>query len=261
MALYTTLVDDDEDIRYQGAAAVSLLPSVVETTVGNRQCSQHSLSPPAAKCKLLQFLRDCYPTSRILYSRAVEKLIGLQLLSSDFAIVEYRNDADAITFRSVKEVLADAQKPQFEVFIEEKQNLYIDLVEEAKNWAELLTRLDCDVRDMNVFTALEHWTMDGVLHLRELCKKTSDEPIGWASDPETFTVFVRVILAAKVVIIHSRAHSANETSTETVQKGHLEELLMLANSCRLHSLLVGRLENVIMDAENIQQSCIEAAVR
>ena len=251
MALHDTLVDDDEDVRYQGAATVSLLPSAIETDLYDRQCSNHSLSPPAAKSKLLQFLRESYPTSRTLQFRAVEILTGLQLSSSDIAVINDCNGAGAISLRPIKEILADAQKPQLAVFVEEKQNLYIDLVEEAEVWAGLMTGLNHDVRDDKLVGALELWTMDGLSYLLELCKTTSDKPSGWASNPETFTIFVRVILATKVVFVHSKAQSTNGETAEIIHKKHLEELLALAKSSRLHSLLVDRLENIVMELQEV----------
>lgn len=248
IALYDTLVDDDEDIRDQGAATVSLLLSAFQTNRSVKHVSNRSLSPPAAKRRLLQYLNEAYRTSRTLCHRALEKLTDSQLSSSGDAVSRSRDDEGEIKLRPVAEILAYAHKPQLAVFVEEKQNLYIDSVEEAEVWAKVLVGLDPDAWNAKLAAPLETWTMEGLLHLIQTCKENKDAPLGLTSKPGIYTLFIRVILSAEILSSRTEVPLTEGHMSGDVFIALLRELLELGRRARLHDLLIRRLGTMLGEA-------------
>jgi len=245
IALYSTLIDDDEDVRDQGAVAVSSLLSAAESDPSTENALTLSLSPPAAKRRLLRFLQARYRTSGSLCIAAIERLTGLQVTSG---VMPPSLNSDLVTrmkLRPVAAISMDAQKPQLAVFVEEKQNLYINPVEEAEVWSELLMGLDSEAWDDKVAIALQLWTTNGLSHFLNTLKERKDRPLGLMSQPEIYTLFVRVVLCAKVLMSLPVSASANESAMENLCKGLLEDLLELGQSNGLHMLLLDRLEQVL----------------
>jgi len=147
--------------------------------------------------------------------------------------------------RPVAAISMDAQKPQLAVFVEEKQNLYINPVEEAEVWSELLMGLDSEAWDDKVAIALQLWTTNGLSHFLNTLKERKDRPLGLMSQPEIYTLFVRVVLCAKVLMSLPVSASANKPAMENLCKGLLEDLLELGQSNGLHALLLNRLKQVL----------------
>jgi len=147
--------------------------------------------------------------------------------------------------RPVAAISMDAQKPQLAVFVEEKQNLYINPVEEAEVWSELLKSLDSEAWDDTVATALGIWTADGLSHFINTIKKQNDRPLGLMSQPEFYTLFVRAVLCAKVLMSLPVSASINEQAVENPCKQLLEEFLQLGQSKSLHGLLLDHIRQVL----------------
>ena len=238
IALYDTLIDDDEDIRDQGAATVSLLLSNKKLNTAKRENLSYSLSPPAAKHRLLLFIQETFRYSERMQAKAIEKMIGLKYPVKVGSAMENSSDRDKIRLRPVAEILADAQTPDTAVFVEERQNLYVDSVGEADAWAYLLVVLDADVCNASALAALELWTKDGLLHLIDTCKKQKDNSLGFTSDPDIHLLFMRTILATKVLINFSTRTSAKWRLRGDVHRKLLNELQELGKGISLHGLLL-----------------------
>lgn len=246
LALYDTLLDDDEDVRDQGATAVSALISAIDSDLTSDYGSSLSLSPPAAKHKLLDFIREGYRTSTSMYVRTVERLVGLQL--SPCTTSERDDSSDtlrAATMRPVGEISLEAQVPQTAVFVEEKQNLYIDTVKEAEIWAEVLIGLDRNACVVEVADALEVWTVDGLLHFLDNTGQSGDSVFGPTSLPYVFTLFMRVILSARVILARLKSASGQVRITGTRCWKLLDELLKLGKDLDLQSLLIDRMDQIL----------------
>lgn len=138
------------------------------------------------------------------------------------------------------------------VFIEERQNLYIDTVSEAEGWAELLLRLDPDAWSSSLVSELETWTVDGIAHIFEILQDTVDGALSLTTKPEVFSLFTGVILAAKVLIVSCGIHQySKRKDKEHVCVGLLEKLLELGRSTHFHDLLLYRVEEIV---QGIRQS-------
>lgn len=252
LALYDTMLDDDEDVRDQGATTVSALLSAIDSDSPRDFGSSLSLSPPAAKLRLLNFIRESYRTSTGMYVRAAERMVGLQLfpcIHSKGADGTYASRA--ATLRPVAEISLEAQMPQLAVFVEEKQNLYIDTVKEAEVWAEVLIGLDSDACIVEVADALEAWTTDGLSHFLDTLRQSGDSAFGPTSSPEVFTLFMRVILSAKTILARSVPASGQWSMRATPCWKLLEEVLKLSRDNELHSLLIDHIEKIMEVLEGV----------
>ena len=246
MVLYNTLLDDDEDIRAQGSRIVSSLLSA-HTDAGV------SLSAAAAKSRLLGFLAHRYRGSKALFIEATQKLIGspsiFSATSQKYAI---DNDDDPqnipLQLRPVAELSLEARTTQIAVFVEEKQNLYVDEVLEADGWANLLVHMDPEAWEPTVVSTLESWTASGLQYLLDFCEDVYD--LGASSPmsiPQMYTLFMRVILSAKVLMNGATQMGSRKIATKQEFKVLLEKLLKLGTQKRLHGLLLDRIQYILND--------------
>lgn len=247
LALYDRLVDDDEDIRDQGAKTVSTLLSTTDNDPFSEDRKSLSLSPPAAKRRLLDHLVKSYRSLTYIFTRAAERLTGVKSRSQT---ISYKwNDEPIATgkigFLSVAELSTEARKPQTAVFAEEKQNLYIDDVEEAEAWAGALIQVDNSAWDDEIARALERWTTEGINHFLELFQDQADGPLGLSSEPEIFTLIMRVILAAKVLIVRWEPQELEEDASKGTMRSLLMQLYELGRKVDLHSLLLNTIGEVL----------------
>ena len=246
MVLYDTLLDDDEDIRAQGSRIVSsLLSSHTDTGV--------SLSAAAAKSKLLVFLAHRYRGSKALFEEATRKLTGS---SSMFSATSHKyaidNDDDPqnipLQLRPVAELSLEARKTQIAVFVEEKQNLYVDEVLEADGWAKILVHMDPEAWEPTVVSTLESWTASGLQCLLDFCGNVYDlEALSPISIPQMYTLFMRVILSAKVLMNGATQMDSKRNATKQEFGVLLEKLLELGTQKRLHGLLLDRIQYILDD--------------
>lgn len=253
LALYDSLVDDDEDVRDQGARVVSTILSMITSPAADfKGTSTVSLSPPAAKKRLLQFLCEGYRNSRSLCMESVRRLTGMaSALDSPPAMMqEYGPQTgegmSILPLHPVVDLSLEARKTSTVVFVEEKQNLYIDILSEAEAWAELLIKLDPDAWLANLASELVTWTVDGLTHILEIIQNSIDGALSPTSKPEVFALFTRVLLTAKVLIIRGGLHlSLKETGKEQVCVGLLGKVLDLGRSRLFHDLLLYHIESIL----------------
>ena len=258
LALYDSLVDDDEDVRDQGARIASTIISKLTATDGGNDTATLSLSPPAARKRLHGFLFDNYATSITLCVESVRRLTGMDS-APDFVSADVQGDESqskqgksVLRLLPVADLSLKAQTLSTVVFVEERQNLYIDTVSEAESWAGLLLQLDPDAWPSRLASDLETWSVEGLRHITEILQEGVDGALNLTSKPEVFTLFTRVLQAARVVIMRRRSHSSPEKNGEEhVCVRLLEKLLNLGRSRQLHDLLLYRIEVIL---EEISQS-------
>ena len=254
LALYDSLVDDDEDVRDHGARVVATVLSADLFTTADRNTNRLSLSPPAAKQRLLLFLYDGYQNSMLLIVESVRRLTGSpSALDSTSAKMQdnepqTRQGKSILYLRPVADISIEAQTTSTVVFVEERQNLYIDTVSEAEDWADLLIRFDPDSWPLSLVSELEAWTVGGLANIVDLLQTSVDGVLSPTSKPEVFTLFTRVLLAAKVLIMRYEAEaSLKERGEEHVCIRLLEKLLDLGRSKHLHDLLLHRIETILVE--------------
>ena len=256
LALYGSLVDDDEDVRDQGARVISTVLSVTTTPAADSSITTMSLSPPAAKIGWLRFLCESYRGSMLLCVESVRRLTGMGLaLDSTSAIIldnepQIGEGKSVLRLRPVVDLSLEARTTSTVVFVEERQNLYVDTVSEAEDWAELLCCLDHNAWHSSLASDLEIWTMEGLAHILEILQNSIDGALSPTSKPEVFTLYTRVLLAAKVLIMRGGLNvSSNGKGKEDVCVGLLQKLLDLGRSRFFHNLLLHRIEVILRDFE------------
>lgn len=273
MALYDRLVDDDEDIRDIGAELVSQLVSGSTDSHGGRivKCS---LSPPAARLRLLRFFSRQHGNSKVPRIEAVRRLLpAFRPAQQNESTVELDagspderaaiQQPKSTRIRPVRELLKEAMIPTTQVFVRERQNLYIDDVQEARAWAQILT----DISQWKNNSSFNKWTIAGISTLTHTVDQKAErgpdghslidgrsvespnaeddtgDCFGWASKPEVFTLGMRVILAAGVLL--SRKEGEVDADVKGKCKTRLERLLTVGLRNRLHELWIIEVQHIL----------------
>ena len=219
LALWDALVDDDEDVRDLGAKTASQLLSR-RASVGGTETNRHlSLSPPATRPRLMKLILDHYKQSNFLWNEAVSRLTGI---SPSQGMLQNKNAAAGSSYICPLSVMLEiAKTPDTALFVEEKQNLYIDEVEEARFWADALTEMSSTESLIDMLSrTLAIWTTEGLSFLAGAVADEQDGAFSWTSKPEVFTLGVRIILAAKVLISHGiNINTCRMLLNDILQKG------------------------------------------
>ncbi|KAI9797930.1 MAG: hypothetical protein M1835_005766 [Candelina submexicana] len=189
LILYNTLLDDDEDVRNKGAEVASTWLRKEETLF---------LTPIAARAALLEVLACQYADSRELCLEALRRLAAPQPFASEAGKVLANR---ATVYLHPAELLFEtAMEEDTSLFVEEKQNLFVDEAEEVESWSYILRRCCCSARVDDVRVKFEPWTRKGLSIILENVKTKVDGPLGWTSKPEIFLLGMRFILGADVIM-------------------------------------------------------------
>ena len=207
-----------------------------------------SLSPPAAKKSLLHILCEDYQSSMLLCVESVRRLTGMSS-ALDSALADMQNHPQAkqgkstLHLRPVAVLSLEARTTSNVVFVEERQNLYLDTVTEAEGWAELLSKLEPEAWPLSLVSALEIWTAEGLAYIIEDIQTDTDRAWIPTSKPEVFSLFSRVLLAARVLIRRSKGKME-----EHICVGLLKRLRDVGRLRLLHDLLVYRIEEILVES-------------
>lgn len=214
LVLYDALLDDDEEVRDKAAATTSILLRKVINVEGIRPMA--SLSPAVAAQRLIQFMTFEFSDSKLLIAEATYRLIGMSSLfklgqvnaaiPEEFSRTNHPassqdselNGVPFVPFRSFDEMFRKAAKQNDMLFVEEKQNLFIDPVREADNWAEFLMKANPFMRSASMMHSFEVWTKRGLEAPTKATWYDNNDLRGCFSKPDVFTLDVRIELAAKV---------------------------------------------------------------
>ncbi|KAL8825138.1 MAG: hypothetical protein Q9191_004596 [Dirinaria sp. TL-2023a] len=252
LAIYDRLIDDDEDIRVLGASLVSEI--LLKTgNVRNGSVVKESLSASAARAEFLRFLKSRYGDSAYLSCEALRRLAcdttvlprdadtKLSCINSpvsdDFA--DECDESIIFRFRPFQDELGDAMRLNTALFVEEKQNLYIDEVEEARAWSQMLIDMQPWKVTASLTSKFYDWTINSLHTLIATAAKETDGPLGWTSKPEVFAMGMRAILAAKV-IIHRKTSTSSSNKEETCRKA-LQDLLDIDLKTQMHDLWISQI--------------------
>lgn len=196
-ALYDLLLDDDEDVRDSAAAVVSKL-RLAAVSRNNAKNAQLPLVAPATRHKLLEFLEVQYHDSAVLWAESMQRLIGVQCMMTPNH--KLQDSQKGLGYPLPSALLEDLNQEDTTLFVEEKQNLYIDEAQEAGIWQQVLLRMDRTAVNVELLRQVRAWATDGVEALIDTAEKESAGPLGWTSKPDVFTFGVRVLLTAEALI-------------------------------------------------------------
>ncbi|KAF1812658.1 hypothetical protein P152DRAFT_482135 [Eremomyces bilateralis CBS 781.70] len=188
-AISDTLVDDDEDVRAEGATiATRLLRS-------KKMCSVHIglMIPSMAHEVLVSFMGvECRWLPEFC-GPAIMRMVGQRggeavLRQSDFP--------------SIRQILEEEGHKTAELFHVEAQNLYIDRVCEAKRWSTVLDGMQIGAVDPGSALLLEEWVADSMKEMRrsELVARHSSSGLTPSFTTEVLLVGMQLFIAAATVI-------------------------------------------------------------
>ncbi|KAF2714647.1 HEAT repeat protein-like protein [Pleomassaria siparia CBS 279.74] len=184
IVLYDLLNDDDDEIRDVAAVAFARLFAArrhdLPTTI-------KPVAPILTVHRLARFLTTHFHTSRSLFSEAIRRLAGTSsvatLSSTPFAAT-----------------LAEARKEDNALFSTEKRNLFKDDTLDTALWSRVLRSMSPLAVPPEHKQALISWVLDGLAALSATARSEGDGALGWTSKAEVFTLGMRVICAAEVVL-------------------------------------------------------------
>lgn len=217
LILYDLLHDDDDEIRTLAASCTTSLFRAQGST------KQGATIPLLTSHHLALFLAATFPTSNDLANEAVRRLL-------------------CANSNSFEAVLAEARKEDTALFATEKQNLYKDDALDAMIWSRVL--LSISIQTPSALSHVLHaqlsaWVSDGLSVLTDTMEKEVDGALGWSSKAEVFTLGIRVVCAAEVVVLRGSVEMRRES---------MEGLRKFADVCREkegHGLWIERVERVL----------------
>ena len=245
--LYDILNDDDEDIREKGAriASWTLSSNIHPSPIVSPSMS---LSPAAVRLQMLEFLKLNYTDSSALFQEGLSRLLG----------IDRRKGSIPELLVPAKILLEDSMKDETSLFAEERQNMYIDIVQEVESWAHLIYALDSKaVSGCMALSSVQEWAIDGLAALAAAGERCVDGPLGWTSNPQVFALGVRIFLSIGVINRH-----CNIDHTSIIES--LTRFLRLGNSMSLHWMWMHRVQGVlseIVEKRNDQQALLALTQR
>ncbi len=227
LIVYETLNDDDNDIRELGARIVLRIVAAI---------APHKRHPrdvvPSVACYILcAYLVKNHYHSTVLVAEALRRLVG-------------EKETSALVFPSFRTTLLKAARVDATLFGEEKQNLYVDEVREANVWSRMLMRLSTDALPKQLGDGFTEWVIDGLDVLTTTAKSELDGPLGWTSKPEVFTLGLRVIHAADV-ILDWRTRSKSVSITGSFIRQKLRELADAGEKSFMHGIWLRQVKTIL----------------
>ena len=228
LAIYNTLLDDDDHVRDIGASlACHILAS--------------SCNPLAAAEKLLTFLISNYGNSKDLCAKAFARMTGAKFRYSK---VGYQANITSLDLEPASTLMITARKEDHSLFVEEKQNLFRDDVQEAQRMVHILLSSRLTVTQRQSFSALRDWTCSGLETLIEVATHEHlDGPLGWTSKPAVYTLGMRIFCAAKVFVSWDLWDARAKEVGSMVES--VEKFLEVGKAGKVHGLWMREAEAVI----------------
>lgn len=232
LILYDMLNDDDEELRDLAASTASWVLSY-SSVCGSKAVA---LAPLNASHHLAQFILTSYSASSELCQKVIQYVAGDGPRISDCG--------QSATFTPVAILLAQLTEASTVLFVEEKQNLFIDEVRECEIWARGLRHLAGSSFDPAMTTALSRWVADGIAQLNDMVasEQGKDSCLGWTSKPEIFTLVVRIINLAGVLAASDFLAAQHLCEDRHMLRERLRSLLERGRAALLHNTLLDMIE-------------------
>ncbi|KAI7318345.1 hypothetical protein KC315_g10090 [Hortaea werneckii] len=223
-AVYDLLNDDDEDLRLLASCAVSTILGAE----ANDGSEQEELVPVVANQRLVEFMLQTMSRDQRLIDEAVFRSFGTS--SQGFP-----NVADHLNlFTQIDKAL----------FVEEKQNLYIDEAREVKLWTQVLLRAPADMLTTQLRKQLSAWVAEGISALTSKMAENADGPLGWSSRPEVFVLGLRLLYGAEVLLSCVERGSKIFTPASWLRRS-LGELKLSIERCNGSGLWLSEIDRIL----------------
>ena len=270
--MYDFLTDDDEEVREIATKATSVLLSnnARDLSTSLLKDSRFAFSPSVAATELLNALGQLAKTSIVVWLEAVRKVTGvddslatramlLSLSSEQIQTIPYKNMGQdrsslPLSLRPFKDLLSKKYQINDETFAVEKQNLYVDEIQEGRRWTQLMANLrpDSDPIREKAAEVLE-WIHQGLLALLDELQTTPDplKSVDWMEEPDALTLIIRLVFATKA---QADWHT-NEVHVD--EPALLSSRSMWAKVCRLgkrrlHPLVYVEVQRSVMGKSGLE---------
>ncbi|OJJ47298.1 hypothetical protein ASPZODRAFT_65750 [Penicilliopsis zonata CBS 506.65] len=224
LILYDMLNDDDEELRDISAATASWALSYSSVSPSKAV----ALAPLNASGLLAEFIARSYSDSPLLSQRIFNYACGQGPRISDCS--------GAPKLVPVSDLFSELRKESTVLFVEEKQNLFIDDVRELGLWSQKLSILTESSYQEGLVKSLSQWVSDGLGYIADLSTEETgkDGLLGWASKPETFTLGLRVFSLATAFTSDSFAGRQYLGQDREVLRRRLQTLQETGQAAYLH---------------------------
>ena len=220
--LYDAMNDDDDDIRtLAGESTASFL----------RAMGTKGAVPRPVPIKAQQMLAKHLVKHHACSAEAIA--LGIARLTGDNG------------FTSVYSQLKNALKEDDELFVVEKQNLYLNPAHEAWFWTRALRHIDPRFLPRSTMHALIQWVLNGITALREHTTENHDGALGWTSKPDVFVIGMRVIYATDLLIHWRRRHHGTVSCKASTLHRGLREWADVGAERELHPLWMDEIEKTL----------------
>lgn len=229
LILYDMLNDDDEELREISASVASQLLSYSSVSPGRAV----ALAPLTASKLLAEFIAAHYKNSHRLFRDAVRRVVGQAIGTSQGRLV------------AVSQLASEYLKESTVLFVEEKQNLYIDDIREIDIWTGVLFGLEADASDPAIVQDFSGWVMGGLSYLTQLACSSKDGLLGWASKTDMFVLRTRVLSAARFLVSQSSAAVGHREEDRLTLKQKMQSFLEAGRSANLHDDWLSKIESAL----------------
>ncbi|KAB8263233.1 putative death-receptor fusion protein-domain-containing protein [Aspergillus pseudonomiae] len=235
LILYDMLSDDDEELRDMAAGTASWVLSYSSVAPSKTV----ALSPLNAGQLLADFMVNNYPESQLLSTKAIHYITGEEPKLS--------GSVERTKLATVEAQLAELRKESTTLFEEERQNLFIEEIREVDIWSCRLLRLREAAFSERLVKESSKWVSDGLSYVADIMTTESEKDglVGWASKPETFTLGVRLISLAAVLVSEEFAASGYLYEDRTALKEKLQRLLGNGETALLHDNWIARIQSAL----------------
>ena len=233
LVLYDLLNDDDENLRDMAASTTSWVLSYSSISPN----ATVTLAPLKSSALLASFISEHYSDSSKLACQIIEYITGQRRRISS---LDASNDLVPVP------LLVDQYSRESTVlFVQEKQNLFIDEVREVDVWSKELFRLKKSALSEKVLHQLAYWVSEGLQHfMGYICQDSGrDGFLGWISKPESFTLGVRIISIASALMSSNFVAPELLGVKQSALREQLEALWKAGKSAAVHDQLLSRIES------------------
>ncbi|MBA7492633.1 hypothetical protein ES702_03183 [subsurface metagenome] len=162
--LYDLLNDDDEEIRGEAsevAAALTTTTTEAPMTPGTSFCAV------ASRQRLRGYIHREFDATDILRNECLRRILGRK---SNVSRIRLGRDIESyLSSLSVRSQIAQILKAMRELFVEEKQNLYVDESSEIKTWTAVLAK-SLPHNGSEITVKLAAWAKDGAEYLNTILR-------------------------------------------------------------------------------------------
>ncbi|KAK5118275.1 hypothetical protein LTR62_002788 [Meristemomyces frigidus] len=234
MTVYDLLNDDDEDLR--------TIASEITTRILKHNANSllaHNLPSISAR-KLLAFMTKRWRNSQPFAIVAIRRAFGIVIDSQP----------------NVAERLQRSTHTDMVLFVEEKQNLYIDDMRETKTWSRVVMGLSPSLIVEELLVHLGTFAHGGLRALIPLLQGSGGGPLSWTSKPDAFTLGLQFVYCAEVLL-----HLAETSNKITVQPSALHHQLMTLSAHEgCHCLWRREIDRIVSHAAAAKLSAVHALI-